>query len=68
MMKNQTTYTVRVQRELLEWVDISVKAPTPQEAERIAKRQALKATAWQRVQTARPFRTRIVVPPSVQKA
>ena len=68
MMKNQTTYTVRVQREFLEWVDISVKAPTPQEAERIAKRQALKATTWQRVQTARPFRTRIVLPPSDQGA
>ena len=61
-MKNRKIYTVRVQRQLLEWVDIPVKAETPEQAERTAKRQALRATEWQRVQTAKPYGARTIVP------
>jgi hypothetical protein len=60
------TYTVRVERQLIEWVTLTVNAKTPEEAERRAKREALKATDWQRVQTARRFKARVIVPPPPQ--
>ena len=46
------------------WVDIPVRAETPEQAEWLAKRQALRVTEWQRLQTAKPYRTRLVVPPA----
>ena len=58
------TYTVRVERQLIEWVDLTVNAKTPEAAQRRAKRDALKATGWQRVQTARRFKSRLIVQPS----
>ena len=34
------------------WVDIPVRAETPEQAEWLAKRQALRVTEWQRLQAA----------------